>query len=156
MANGPGPDLLEQPEYVKDWLLTALLPVKLGNGATRHVYALDHNPDLVIKIENSKADFCNVHEWETWHEVRGTKWEKYFAPCVGIKGHGTLLLMKRTQPITEEEFRAEVKQLPSFMDDCHYANFGRLDGRIVCHDYGYSLIYEQARRLARLKKAPHQ
>lgn len=57
---------------------------------------------------------------------------------------GIALIQSRTHPfIDKEEFDMAVakvpgKKLPSFFDDVHYGNFGLLDGRLVCHDYGFT------------------
>lgn len=149
-------DIYAQPGYLKDWLIRCLLAEQLGTGMYRTVYSMRHCDNLVVKVENNeKPEFCNVLEYEFWTQVQNTKWAKYFAPVHGIAGHGTLLLMERTTPITREEFDAEVKRLPNFMDDIHYGNFGRLNGQIVCHDYAFTLANDHAIKFGRLIKARH-
>lgn len=114
-----------------------LVGERLGKGATRTVYALTHSPDLVLKLEYANKQFCNVAEYDIWHAAKGTANERWFAPVIDIDQWGGALIMKRTQPITYEEFHAEIKKVPDFLADTHWANFGRLEGKIVCHDYGY-------------------
>ncbi len=126
-----------EPDALMRCAMTSLVGERLGSGATRRVYAMRHNPELVIKFEFASREFCNVAEWDVWQNAKNTANAKWFAPCVDIDVWGGVLIMRRTQPITEEEFRAEVKKVPEFMGDTHWANFGRLDGKIVCHDYGY-------------------
>lgn len=123
----------------------------LGSGVSRRVYELKHNPDLVIKVEHRARDFCNVNEWNIWNAVEKTKWAKWFAEVVEIDVWGGTLIMRRTTPVTYDDFQKKVKALPDFMDDMHYANFGWLDGRIVCHDYGYDLALDKAVKGAVLK-----
>lgn len=151
----------DQPQDIKDWLLRAtFLGQPIGSGATRTVYAMAWRDDLVVKLEDTpsrNADFCNVHEFELWNEVKKSRvLAKFFAPVMGIAGRGTILTMRRTQPITEMEFVREVRKLPDFMEDLHWANFGRLDGKIVCHDYGYSAVYERARLHGKLDRVRHR
>lgn len=42
--------------------------------------------------------------------------------------------------------------MPIFFTDFKYLNYGFYDGRIVCHDYGTSLIFEHG-MTKRTKKA---
>lgn len=132
-----------------------LIGEQLGSGATRRVYELKHNPNLVLKVEYASRQFCNVAEYEIWKEVVGTDMEKFFAPVVDIDVWGGALLMRRTKPITEREFKRHVNQLPAFLNDWHWGNFGRLNGRIVCHDYGYHLAIFQAVKAKKMKVVIH-
>lgn len=129
--------IFDEGQRLRDSALALLVGKKIGGGATRNVYELLHIPNLVIKIEYASKRFCNVAEYDIWTTVKGTKFERFFAPVVDIDVWAGALIMERTQPITEAEFDAELKRLPSFMCDVHWANFGRLNGKIVCHDYGY-------------------
>jgi hypothetical protein len=148
-------DVRDEMGRLKDCALDAIVGEYLGGGATRRVYALKHNPELVLKLEFASKQFCNIAEYEVWKEVNGTPLAKYFARVVDIDPWAGALLMVRTRPITEQIFRRRVKELPAFMDDMHWANFGTIGGRIVCHDYGYNLIHEQAVKAARMKKVKH-
>jgi hypothetical protein len=132
-----------------------LVGEQLGKGATRRVYALKHNPNLVLKVEYAARQFCNVAEYEIWKEVAGTELEKFFAPVVDIDVWGGALLMMRTKPITQREFIRHVNQLPRFMCDTHWANFGKLNGRIVCHDYGYHVAIAEAVKSRKMKVVLH-
>lgn len=145
-------DAMYEVEGLRKAALELLCGERLGSGSTRRVYALKHSPDLVIKLEYALKKFCNVAEYDMWHTVKGTKLERFFAPVVDIDTYAGALIMRRTQPITEEEFRKEVKRLPAFLDDNHSSNFGRLDGRIVCHDYGYHAAISHAVKVGALKK----
>ncbi len=141
----------EEFDQLKNCALSILCGEQIGSGSTRRVYALKHDPSLVIKIEHAARRFCNVTEYDVWKEVRRSENAKWFAPVVDIDIWGGALLMKRTQPITDDEFFDEIKELPSFMSDTHPQNFGRLDGRIVCHDYGYHKALSVFGRKATMK-----
>lgn len=153
--SGPIDHFSDEIQGLKNCAFAVLIGEQLGTGATRRVYALQHNPDLVLKVEYAARQFCNVAEYEIWKAAVGTPLEKYFAPVVAIDVWGGALLMKRTKPITEKEFRRHVNQLPRFMDDTHWGNFGKLNGRIVCHDYGYHNAIEQAVKAAKVKVVLH-
>lgn len=122
---------------------------KLGSGATRTVYRCALDDTKVIKVEALSYSFCNITEWEIWKEVRGTKYERYFAPCRDISPNGAVLVMDRTAPLHEHPLP---KMLPSFFTDCHSKNFGWLNGRVVCHDYGYNDIILKGIRNSKLKR----
>ena len=108
---------------------------QLGQGMTRNVWTVRNRDDLVIKTEEGGRSFDNIREWEIWNAVVGTPFERCFAPIVNISSCGSVMVMRRTVP-------PQVKDLPEwvpvFINDCHYHNFGMLDGRLVCHDYANS------------------
>jgi hypothetical protein len=79
-------------------------------------------------------------EWQVWQAVRDTPAAVWFAECFDIDSSGRALTQARTQPFTEAEFKSEVRELPSFFDDIHWGNFGKIGERIVCHDYGRNLL----------------
>lgn len=106
---------------------------QLGRGVARKTFLLRHDPSLVCKIESKAQSFQNVSEWETWLWLSPGKKSEWLAPCVAISACGSMLLQKRTQPVRQEELP---KMVPDFLTDLKRENFGMLDGRIVCHDYG--------------------
>lgn len=110
---------------------------KIGEGLYRKVFVHNNNPELVIKYEEN--GFNNIKEWEIWQELQHwtNKVPLFFAPCVDISPDGRYLIQKRTLPATHEEYPQYV---PPFLFDRKYSNYGKYDGRIVCHDYaGFSL-----------------
>lgn len=109
-----------------------ILGEKLGQGAYRAVYVYRPDPTLVIKVETLNRAFANVHEWDIWQRFAPGRNKRWLAPCVEISDHGTFLLQKRTTPITKREMP---KAIPSFLTDEKAVNWGRLDGKVVCHDY---------------------
>jgi hypothetical protein len=110
---------------------------KLGQGIGREVFECSLNKDLVIKIESGSGSFQNVVEWETWEEVRETVHAKWFAPCVGISPCGIVLVQKRTQPMSK---RSYPKEMPNFLADFKYTNYGKYKGHVVAHDYGRHML----------------
>lgn len=115
---------------LKDWMMMAL-GKDLGAGYGRRVFVYGVDPRLVIKVEES--GFQNVIERELWMAVKTTKFNRWFAPVRDISPCGTVLLMERTLPAPRSAYP---KEMPEFVGDLKYSNFGMLNGRLVCHDYG--------------------
>lgn len=106
----------------------------IGSGAARRVYACKLDPTLVVKIETAAGSFQNVKEWEVWQELQYNKAiNKWFAPCVAISACGTVLLQKRAEPAYRKHYP---KKVPRCLGDLKYANYGMLQGKFVCFDYG--------------------
>ena len=118
----------------------------LGNGAYRNVYELKLNPTYVIKYERTRT-FCNAQEWLIWQEVQGTDLERWFAPCHLISQDGAFLIQQRTKPVSKLP-----AELPDFFADLKPENFGRLNGRLVAHDYGNHRIYTKGLHRWRMRK----
>lgn len=122
----------------------------LGSGMSRKVFASRTNADQVLKLESSST-FQNVMEWEVWSIARDCKQlSKWFAPCVEISTYGQWLIQKRTHPI---EKRHLPKLVPTAFTDLKAANWGWLDGRVVCHDYGTIMCRLLNERSSKLRKA---
>lgn len=115
---------------------------KLGRGVSREVYRCALDPTIVFKIEADAGSFQNIIEWETWDTVRFTAgmkndYAKYFAPCIAISPCGTVLVQKYARPVDYTELPEDV---PKFFTDLKKENFGLLDGKFVCIDYGNNLL----------------
>lgn len=106
---------------------------KLGEGVSRKVYSCKLNSALVVKIELRGGSFQNVAEWETWEWLRGRKMARWFAPCEFVSTCGSMLIQRRVEPIRLTE---RPRTLPAFLCDLKRENFGMLEGKIVCCDYG--------------------
>lgn len=107
---------------------------RLGGGSARVVYACAIDPSLVVKIETASQSFQNAVEWDIWHYWNDCEdVATWLAPCVSISPCGMVLLQKRTTPAAPDELP---RKLPRFLTDTKCANYGRFEGRIVCHDYG--------------------
>jgi hypothetical protein len=109
-----------------------LLGERLGIGSARKVYQCRIDPGLVVKIEKGGRSFQNVNEWEAWSFL-GKKHCHWLAPCLHISSCGAILIQKRAEPIRKGDLP---KRIPSFLRDIKLENFGMIDGRLVCIDYG--------------------
>jgi hypothetical protein len=139
------------PVTVND-IVRMLLGKGIGAGIHRTVFEHGQDKTLVVKLENEAGSFANPQEWEVWERIRETSLAKWFAPCVAISGAGAVLFQKRTEPVTLTVLRAELPQVPVFFTDLKVSNWGRFDGRIVCHDYANHLLYEKG-MTGRMRKA---
>lgn len=119
----------------------------LGKGIARHVYIFLPHREWVVKIESGSGSFQNVIEWETWQDVRDTKWAKWFAPCHFISPCGAVMLQTRTRPIG-----VKPRVIPNFMSDLQEVNFGRIGKQVVCHDYAFNLLVRRTLSAGRLVK----
>lgn len=120
---------------------------RIGYGMSRSVFSSRLLPDCVVKVEEDAGRFQNIVEWEIWQRVQGTDFEKWFAPCRWISPNGSVLVMARTTPALEYP-----EKMPVFLCDFKRTNYGIYDGRLVCHDYGTSLIFEHGMS-KRMRKA---
>lgn len=115
-------------------LLRTVCGREIGYGDGRTVYECAIRPDLVVKIETPSHSFQNQGEWKFWNDWRLDKdVRRWLAPCESISPCGTVLLQRRTEPVPSGRFP---KKLPRFLTDVKRSNFGLLNGRFVCHDYG--------------------
>lgn len=123
----------------------------LGAGVAREVFVLATDETKVIKIEHAARSFQNVEEWGVWHGIEynfASKWRKWFAPCHYIGPAGAVLVQSRTTPLTTPP-----KSIPNIFTDTKLDNWGLLDGRPVCHDYGLNLLTHSGLTHTRLRKA---
>lgn len=118
------------------WLLCG---DRIDYGMSRTVHACKFNREWVVKVETEASQFQNVMEWETWHRVKGTALAKWFAPCHYISDCGIILIQSRTRQPQDREYPG---RMPVFFTDFKRTNYGLLGRRLVCHDYGTSLITE--------------
>lgn len=125
-----------------------LFDERLGEGSTRETYVYRPDPKWVIKIECAST-FHNVYEFDIWNTVRGTIWEKWFAPIKWISPLGRAITMRRTKP-PKVGGPGFPKSVPNFFTDVRYRNWGVLDGRWVCHDYAYCKLLRMGLKSARL------
>lgn len=139
---------------LKDAALDLFVGRCIGTGWSRHVYELIGQPDKVMKIEHSNRFFSNAMEWRVWDLLKDTEHAIWFAPCYQISFSGTALIQGRTEPFSEESFRAVV-ELPDFLDDVHWGNFGIFEGRVVCHDYGRNNLLLLGTKRSKMVKVKH-
>ncbi len=130
-------------------LIGAIFGDHLGGGASRQTFIYEPNTNYVIKLEDRARWFQNIQEWNTWMEVKDTKHAKWFAPCAWISPCGTLLLQKRTEAVCAKGVPGKI---PDYFTDLKLANFGLLNGRFVCHDYGIIKLSSIGLKSSRLIK----
>ena len=107
---------------------------QIGRGMSRSVFVYALDPTLVIKIEDKSQSFQNVREWEYWQENKDYKpIAQWLAPCVAISPCGSVLIQKRVHTLDQSRYP---KTIPQFFSDTKYQNFGLLNGKFVCFDYG--------------------
>ncbi|ARK07462.1 hypothetical protein LAV_00062 [Sphingobium phage Lacusarx] len=153
MGAGMPKSVCDHNKGIADCILRTFVGERLGKGSYRKVYLLRHDENRVVKVEDRGAEFCNITEFKVWSEVKDTPIEHWFAPCHYIDAMGICLIQDRTKPFeTDKEFKAEVEKiggkLPAFFDDIHFGNFGMLNGRLVCHDYGFNHFLKEAVKLS--------
>lgn len=126
----------------------------LGRGVEREVYVCSLMPGHVVKIALGTNYKQNVHELALWEAARGTPVERFLAPCFRLSEHGNWLIQRQTTPLGPGDEK-KLGRVPELMTDLKPSNFGWLDGRIVCHDYGISAMTlgRGVRRLGRLVRA---
>lgn len=111
----------------------------IGAGASRRVYEHADMPQWVIKVEEINGGFCNAMEWKVWEYAQHMPpVREWLAPCALISRCGRVLVQRRTEPVPTDELPDKV---PSFFTDLKTANWGRYDGKVVCHDYSAHLLW---------------
>lgn len=128
--------IYENPE-IGEACLDILCGEYIGSGASRTVYQSNLFENWVIKIERDGIN-SNLLEYETWCVVKNTKFKKWFAPCAWISDNGKVLIMEKTEPL-EKLSKKMIKTLPKFISDVKRDNFGLLNGKLVTHDYAFTI-----------------
>lgn len=106
----------------------------LGEGTGRKVYVCKLNSNYVVKVEENARSFQNVAEWDHWSWVSAVApMARWLAPCEFISNSGAVLIQRRVEPLRRSELP---KRIPAFLTDTKLENFGMLEGRVVCFDYG--------------------
>lgn len=123
-------------EFFYNEMRSVVLGDMLGQGVGRQVYLCKLNQDYVVKVEEKGRSFQNVSEWDAWDWVShggAPDMAQWLAPCEFISNSGSMLIQRRVEPIRQCELPAKV---PAFLGDLKLENFGMLNGRVVCCDYG--------------------
>lgn len=129
--------------------INLFLGEEIGGGCYRTVYGLRTDPTKVIKIEIGARTFSNVTEWDIWKNCEDdSEWSKWLAPCHFISECGTILIQSRIEPV-----RLVPDRVPNFLTDLKPSNWGKLDKRTVCCDYGNHLFFEHGFNKAKLVRA---
>lgn len=116
----------------------------LGGGISRSVYVYDPNPAYVVKFEVKSQSFQNAAEWDLW-TMSNANSRRWLAQCRLISPCGTILIQRRAEEIPKS-FRWPAR-IPAWLSDYKPENYGLVDGKLVCFDYGTNeAIYESVRR----------
>ncbi len=107
----------------------------IGEGIHRKVFECKIRPDLVVKVETDDLrNFANVFEMQFWDAYQHSKLiSKWLAPCEYLSPDGMILLQKKCSQVPFDY--PMPKNMPEFMTDFKRANFGIMDGKLVCVDY---------------------
>lgn len=114
---------------------------QIGEGLFRDVYVLKQNPEYVVKVERNPrlTSFCNVMEWRHYNDNKEWEWfVKWLAPCVLINETGQVLIQRR---VTHGPRKDYPKYVPAVFTDLKVRNFGFADGKFMCCDYAYLVLY---------------
>lgn len=132
---------ISQLESVNSDLIKMFIGKHIGSGYYRSVFEFNPSPDkYVVKIEHNDTN-CNTNEFLIWEEVSwlvgDLAWVKdWFAPILYMSPNGKILIQERTSMYSSggQEYPNEV---PDFFSDVKLDNFGWLNKKFVCHDYGF-------------------
>lgn len=132
---------ISQLESVNSDLIKMFIGKHIGSGYYRSVFEFNPRPDkYVVKIEHNDTN-CNTNEFLIWEEVSwlvgDLAWVKdWFAPILYMSPNGKILIQERTSMYGSggQEYPSEV---PDFFSDVKLDNFGWLNKKFVCHDYGF-------------------
>ncbi len=111
---------------------------KIGSGVYRDVFQCKLRPDLVVKVERETnyRDFTNVREMRFWCDNQDyAAIAKWLAPCEFLSPDGRILLQKKAAIVSEGDLQNLPTQLPAFLTDTKFGNFGWINGKLVCVDY---------------------
>lgn len=141
-------DMPLQERVVKEWRVQDQHEIngffignRIGSGLSREVFEYGLLPRrFVVKTEHGDDGnhFQNVIEYKTWNVVRGTEFEKFFAPVSGISFRGVVLVQARTYPAPKSGKLPEF--VPDFITDARDCNWGWYKNRYVLHDYGLTMV----------------
>lgn len=124
-------------------IASSLLGDRIDHGASRTVFACALDPErFVVKVNRGDSQ-SNALEWRVWQDLKDAKLGKWLAPCVYLSVNGQVLVQRRTTPVGIKKMPARV---PHFFTDLKVQNWGRMDGRIVCHDYDV-IVRDYGRRM---------
>ncbi len=133
---------------MNDELFQWICGKKIGEGVYREVYVYNFDPKYVVKVakdENGRAH--NLLENEIWYQA-DKRLARWLAPCHRLSKSGKYLLMRRTKPVSKGQVP---RKIPAFFDDAHSDNWGILNGRVVCIDYGLVHLSKNPMRMVKKK-----
>lgn len=138
------------PEFFQE-LLGTLLEDRIGRGVSREVFSLVGSETLVAKVERpGLGHWANIMEFRAWNDLKGTWLEPWLAPCRALSLGGALLIQARTSPLPYSMYPEKV---PDAFTDLKPENFGLFEGRVVCHDYAITNLFERGAKGKAMQKS---
>jgi len=118
---------------------------EIGRGQYRTVHNTVLNKDWVIKRDTGE-NYSNIMEWQIYDEFKDTHIAKWMAPIYYMSPRGLWLVQAKTEPIQRAQMPDKV---PAIFADTKLDNWGMLNGKPVCHDYGNNRLFDLARKPGR-------
>lgn len=115
---------------------------QIGSGVYRTVFECRLNSSWVVK-HDSRDNHSNIFEHALWRELAETELGQWLAPVEFVSADGFWLIQHRTEPARLSDLPDKI---PSIFCDLKIDNWGILNGRPVCHDYGNSMLFALARK----------
>ena len=141
---------MNNDDFVANDALSLFCGKLIGKGGSRLVYENRLDKNSVIKLQYGNGlPMQNIAEWQAWLELQYCDAGKWLAPCFFISNRGHVLIQAKTAKLSYDSYP---QQIPAFLTDTKYENFGLFDSRFVCHDYGQNLLMTIGSKL-KLKKA---
>lgn len=128
MTNYP----LQIPDDEFDKLIA---PAPFAKGGSRLVYRVPSDSTVVVKKTIKPFPGSNMIEWFVWQGVKETAFKNVFAACISISESGRYLMMEALEPI-EQIDRADLPEVPHWVNDRKENAFGKTGGVIKMLDYG--------------------
>lgn len=134
-------------EIVWEEAYNLLCGERIGGGAHRDVYECRIRKDLVVKVESGDYRyFANIFEQKFWADNQyDESVKKWLAPTEYLSPDGRILLQKKCDPLPSDYKLPE--KLPAFLTDFKRKNFGLLNGKFVCLDYGITISNPSTRMI---------
>lgn len=112
-------------------ILEAVVGPMIANGTSRSVFSCKYDSNVVLKFQKSygQQNAMEAHVWERYrNDPRVSRW---LAPIYSRSSNNRVIVQARTMPLVSRP-----RKLPAFLNDHKVQNYGILNGRVVCHDYG--------------------
>lgn len=120
-------------------MLDILCGEKVGEGNTRIVFDCNLMPGYVVKIEKDITSHDNTMEYEMWYSVKHQPEKaKWLAEVKWLSNNGRILIQKKAKKITDRNKKNIPSEVPAFLSDMKFENYGFIGKQFVCFDYAFS------------------
>lgn len=127
-------------ETLSDDLYHLVCGSEIGRGTYRTVYNTVLNPDWVVKRDTGE-NYSNIMEWQIYDEFKNNPLARWLAPVYYMSPRGLWLVQAKTEPLQRGQMPDRV---PALFADTKPENWGMLNGKPVCHDYGNNRVFDLA------------